>query len=258
MEHSKLTTQGFTLVELAIVITIIGILVGGVLKGQQLITNARLANTITQANTYETALEIFRGTYGDLPGDMADADTRLPDCTSACIADGTTPLDDRIIGLKDGASTAQADKGLEPVLFWLHLKKAGLITGLTDSAIGSGPVAWEYTHPAAKISGGWHVKNGDGSTDAIWASGNQPKGIIIYIQETVDADLDATGNAAALTPLQAAQIDRKMDDGTARKGYVIAAGSDAACRDGGPDGDSYDESVNEEKRCTIAYRLGRG
>ena len=62
--------SGFTLAELAIVITIIGILIGGVLKGQQLIEQARLAATISQVNNYHSAFSIFRTTYNELPGDM--------------------------------------------------------------------------------------------------------------------------------------------------------------------------------------------
>ena len=39
----QLTKQkGFTLVEIAIVLVIVGLLIGGVLKGQEMITNAKL------------------------------------------------------------------------------------------------------------------------------------------------------------------------------------------------------------------------
>ncbi|HVS27365.1 MAG TPA: prepilin-type N-terminal cleavage/methylation domain-containing protein, partial [Burkholderiales bacterium] len=40
--------SGFTLIEIAIVLVIIGLLLGGVLKGQELITSARVRNLISQ------------------------------------------------------------------------------------------------------------------------------------------------------------------------------------------------------------------
>src|ERR1700722_1138400 len=70
--------KGFTLVELAIVLTIIGLLIGGILKGQQLITNARVTAQISQIKSVEAAATTFNDTYAGLPGDLATASVRLP------------------------------------------------------------------------------------------------------------------------------------------------------------------------------------
>ena len=130
--------KGFTLVELAIVITIIGILIGGVLKGQQLIEQARAAATISQLNDFRTAYRIFQTTYDAIPGDMADPDQRIPGCTN-CVADGTYPLGNRVVGEGgDGPSHPQQTKGLEPVRFWLQMSKAGVISGVSDAATVDG------------------------------------------------------------------------------------------------------------------------
>ena len=60
--------KGFTLVELAIVMAIIGLLVGGVLKGQQLLANAKVTAQIKQFNQVESASLGFRDKYNYLPG----------------------------------------------------------------------------------------------------------------------------------------------------------------------------------------------
>ena len=75
-------TSGFTLVELAIVMTIIGLLIAGILKGQQLIENARVAATVSQIRAYEAALTTFRDTYGALPGDILNANDKIPGCSN--------------------------------------------------------------------------------------------------------------------------------------------------------------------------------
>src|SRR5271170_4444563 len=74
---------GFTLVELAIVMIIIGLLIAGVLKGQALIGNARVTATVAQTKAIEAATSTFRDTYASLPGDMLTPAPRLQNCLGA-------------------------------------------------------------------------------------------------------------------------------------------------------------------------------
>jgi prepilin-type N-terminal cleavage/methylation domain-containing protein len=64
--------SGFTLIELAIVLVIIGLLVGGVLVGRDLIEGAKVSATISQIQKYNTAADTFREKYGYLPCDIPD------------------------------------------------------------------------------------------------------------------------------------------------------------------------------------------
>lgn len=76
-------SRGFTLVELAIVMTIIGLLIGGILKGQELMQNARQNATIAQVKSYQAAVTLFRDTYASYPGDYPAALTTLVGCNAA-------------------------------------------------------------------------------------------------------------------------------------------------------------------------------
>src|SRR5260370_22162883 len=74
---------GFTLVELAIVMIIIGLLIGGVLKGQQLITNAQITATVAQIKAIDAATTSFKDQYATVPGDMLGPNARIPNCPAA-------------------------------------------------------------------------------------------------------------------------------------------------------------------------------
>ncbi len=78
--------KGFTLVELAIVLTIIGLLIGGILKGQQLITNARVTAQMAQVQGVEAATTTFNDTYQGLPGDLTTATTRVAKLYSSIVS----------------------------------------------------------------------------------------------------------------------------------------------------------------------------
>jgi prepilin-type N-terminal cleavage/methylation domain-containing protein len=116
--------MGFTLVEIAVVLVIIGLLLGGVLKGQELITQAKIRNVANDFNGLAAAIYSYQDRYRALPGDDSRAKTRW---TQAAVANGDG---DGQVGGKYN-STTNADESRQ---FWLHLRNAGFIGGSTDSA----------------------------------------------------------------------------------------------------------------------------
>lgn len=115
-------SHGFTLIELAIALMVIGLLIGGVLKGQELIENAKVTSFIRQINAYDTATMIFRNTYGALPGDIRQP-TRIPNCTAVLC---------NMAGNGDGQISNAPPTRHETFNFFPHLLKAGMIQGSTE------------------------------------------------------------------------------------------------------------------------------
>lgn len=110
--------NGFTLIEIAIVLVIIGLLLGGVLKGQELITSARVRNLISQQDGIKAAYFGFLDRYRALPGDYNQAVANISGVGVAC---GTTG---------NGNGNGQIESALgERIMVWDHLSKAGFING---------------------------------------------------------------------------------------------------------------------------------
>ena len=112
----KRHTSGFTLIEIAIVLVIIGLLLGGVLKGQELITGARVRNLISQQDGVKAAFFGFQDRFRALPGDYASASTNINGVTIAGDGNG------RIEGPNTGGT-------YETLLAWNHLTAAGFLNG---------------------------------------------------------------------------------------------------------------------------------
>ncbi len=135
----KRTQSGFTLIEIAIVLVIIGLLLGGVLKGQELINSAKVKNLATDFRNIPVFIYGYQDKYKALPGDDRLADIHLGAAlpTTGCPG-GTCPVPSTNTtagnGLIDGNwnSTTQTD---ESYLFWLHVRLAGLTSG--SSTIGA-------------------------------------------------------------------------------------------------------------------------
>ena len=70
--------SAFTLIELSIALTFIGLIVGGVLVGQDLIKAAQIRAQVTQFEKWNQAVNTFRGKYNCLPGDCPNATTFFP------------------------------------------------------------------------------------------------------------------------------------------------------------------------------------
>lgn len=116
MKHAQ---SGFTLVEIAIVLVIIGLLLGGILKGQELIVQARIKNVANDLNGISAAVYSYQDRYRMLPGDDNTAGGRWP-ANAGCAAAAPN-------GTGNGTLTTGTPD--ETVLFWQHLRRAGLIGG---------------------------------------------------------------------------------------------------------------------------------
>nr|VFK23648.1 MAG: prepilin-type N-terminal cleavage/methylation domain-containing protein [Candidatus Kentron sp. MB]VFK27992.1 MAG: prepilin-type N-terminal cleavage/methylation domain-containing protein [Candidatus Kentron sp. MB]VFK74508.1 MAG: prepilin-type N-terminal cleavage/methylation domain-containing protein [Candidatus Kentron sp. MB] len=115
----KRKQSGFTLVELAIVLVVIGLLLGGILKGQELINSARARSLADKATGIQTAYYGFFDRYRAIPGDMTAADaTSAIGVTISSGGDANGRLD----------NPASAP-WVEPNALWEQLSKAGFIAG---------------------------------------------------------------------------------------------------------------------------------
>ncbi|HMM54139.1 MAG TPA: prepilin-type N-terminal cleavage/methylation domain-containing protein [Candidatus Desulfobacillus sp.] len=133
----KKTQKGFTLVEIAIVLVIIGLLLGGVLKGQELINSAKVKNLANDFRNISTFVYAYQDKYRALPGDDQAADKHLGATASNASSPAGTLGNGRING--DWNSKTKTD---ESVLFWQHVRLAGLATG--TPVVGDLTLADEY------------------------------------------------------------------------------------------------------------------
>jgi len=173
--------QGFTLIEIAIVLVIIGLLMGGVLKGQELITGARVRNLIQQQDGVKAAFFGFQDRYRALPGDYASADTNI-NC-------GATPCQK---GNGNGRIESSGAALHEETLVWNHLTAAGFMNG--SYTFIDGP-AQDSTTPKNPYSSFLDLEY-----DNIYGTGTVPSKHNLKTGTQVPVEI-------------VAEVDRKIDDG---------------------------------------------
>lgn len=166
---SKRQQGGFTLIEIAIVLVIIGLLLGGILKGQELITQAKIRNVVNDFTGTSAAFYAYQDRYRAIPGDDPNAETRW---TNTVKGNG-----DGIVG---GAYNSLSGSA-ESAYFWQHLRFSGLISGATT----------DTSPPQNATSGITGVQNGAfGFAGLVICSSNLPA----KIAQAVDSQFD-DGNA---------------------------------------------------------------
>ena len=181
---------GFTLIELAIVLVIIGLLLGGVLKGQELINQAKIKNVIADFNGITAAYYGYQDRYKAIPGDDAGA-ARFSTTTSG---NG----DGQLAGAYNAnvASPAATD---ESSLFWQHLRLAGFVGGSGGSNPNNavaGIVGVQQGGDTFRSTAG---TAGTGFTGLILCSSNLPDKIAVAIDTTLDDGNPQTGSVRAIT-----------------------------------------------------------
>jgi len=114
--------RGFTLLEIVIVVLIVGFLLAGVLKGQEMITSARVKRVAGQLDEIRAAYLGFEDRFKALPGDYSEANLTL-DCGSPCLRGNG---DSRIRANETPVNGSQVH---EDLLVWTHLAASGFLKG---------------------------------------------------------------------------------------------------------------------------------
>lgn len=221
--------QGFSLVELSIVLVILGLLTGGVLTGQSLIRASELRAVTTEYNKYISATQAFRDKYFALPGDMNNAQSfwGVAHATPAtCVTTASTTAA-TCNGNGDGIILPSTGSN-ESFRFWQHLANAGLIEGQYDG-ITHGATNYSATaanSPKSKLGNAyWLVWNwATLSAQGTFFDGVYNNSFIIGALVT-----DGSPSAAVFKPEEMWNIDTKIDDGKPAIGKVVIHATLSAC-----------------------------
>jgi prepilin-type N-terminal cleavage/methylation domain-containing protein len=204
----KTSQSGFTLVEIAIVLVIIGLLLGGILKGQEMITQAKIKNIVNDFNGITAAMNSYQDRYRAIPGDDRNAGSRW----SGAPAAGTYNGDGQINGNYNTTLTAAATAAQESNLFWWHLRLSGFVAGPT-SGVAAG------IQPNNAVNGIMGVQTGSGAATLGFASliictSNLPDKIAIAVDSQMDDGAPDTGQVRGQS-----QSAPNPDLSTAATGY---------------------------------------
>lgn len=184
--------SGFTLVEIAIVLVIIGLLLGGVLKGQELINSAKVKNLATDFRNIPIFIYGYQDKYKRLPGDDGAATTNV-----GSIANGNG--NGVIQGVWNELDPAAAANANESVLFWEHVRKGNFASGATDfSSVAAATASLPTNADGGKIgiSGAKPITTMQGGSYYVCSDG-------------IDGKF-------------ARQLDLTIDDGVSDKGALMA------------------------------------
>ncbi len=223
-ELNYTNSSGFTLVELAIVLVIIGLLVGGVLQGQELIKQAQIRKQLQGFKDIQLAYSTFQTKYSAVPGDMKNATRFFPTCDRSIYGDPGTVYE----GNGDGIISVAAN---EDWCVMLHLKNAGMydpqIMRASYFSANNPPTAVDYSTGGQRFF--------------IWPINSKPQ-IIAQIGDREVFYDGRTGNnlmsmqtssdtGASMSAEMTKGLDEKMDDGRPFTGTLRAKTTDDLSED---------------------------
>lgn len=230
--------MGFTLVEIAIVLVIIGLLLGGILKGQELINSARVRNLADQNSGIQAAYYGFIDRFRQVPGDFpsANATTAIGTTITLPVASSTT----------DG--NGQIDNTLEEAAaVWEQLSKANFIQGsYSPGAVPADETAYAANAPVNAFNGSITLtRNADYTVDTGAASAR----LNLHLGRNIPVNI-------------ARELDVKVDDGVPNAGilritspnapWTSTHAADATCIDTTPAPDVYD-IAKDAQNCGVSY-----
>jgi prepilin-type N-terminal cleavage/methylation domain-containing protein len=233
--------EGFTLIELSIVLVIIGLLVGGILVGKDLIRAAEIRSLITQIEQYKAAVNTFKLKFNAIPGDMISSNAAAFGFQSRNGGNG-----DGKIRATCGVTCSDFAVDVETECFWSDLATAQLIKNAVNNTCGGPPASVVFGlsnmsayAPLTKALNGIifigeftshaNLYNGDyvmnenyfyigslGSIDDLAGDMTSTKGTPNQFSNIAKTST----TAALLSPQDLFSVDTKFDDGKARGGII--------------------------------------
>jgi len=231
----KKHNKGFTLVEMSIVLVIIGLIIGGILTGKELIFSAKIKRTVSDIEKYQLAFNAFILKFDEIPGDMTYAASIWPSCPDV--------VGNNCNGNGDGRIT-----GDEKFRAWQHMALAEIIPGSYTGVYAN----------AVYYAPGGNVPATDLHTRGCYDILTKTISPVLYYKNHTGISLTLGTRGwghcvgSIMTPSYALGIDMKMDDGHERTGKMfIANGSGhwARCLTGG----SYPHYLRKTVTDTVCY-----
>lgn len=254
----KSDQNGFTLIEIAVVLLIIGLVIGGVLFGRDLVGAAQVRKQISLFQEFNTAYHGFVSKFNAIPGDASEKQVgQVLDLPVDHYGDGNGELD--LSTMLPGGETSY-----EGILVWEHLSKTGLIAGTYDGLTDS-----LSCHPVTSCPGsplGGTLSHLMGNFENLFGGGNlygkpmttSSQQVAVFLWNGVEWS-SLTGQ---LTAAQAFAIDSKADDGEPDSGRLLSitfrGGGAGTCLTDMPDvtdGSVRYDTTSGTDDCTVLWAL---
>lgn len=223
--------EGFSLMELSVVLLVIGVIAGGILMGEGFISAARLRALTAEVNTLKAGINEFEEIYLGLPGDLRNAANYFDGASNG-----------------DGNRQIAAEASNEAFAAVDHLNRAKLVDGKYTGLWGGG------------FSPGGNVISSQMGREAV-----------IYVRCCGENNLEfrnlinvfaaaADKRAGVLTAQEAFSVDRKADDGNPDAGLIGGIGNwggsaytAISCYTGTGSSAAYKQDNKDKSACQLMF-----
>lgn len=219
--------KGFTLIELSIVLVIIGLIVGGVLAGREMIRNAELRNIVSSYERFETAILAFKNKYDCLPGDCARGSQFF---SGGSNGNGNSIIEATEEAQPDGNGNYNCYAGQYPTMFY------AACGGTSTNTPNEGVLQWEHLSQAQLVTSESYLSASDTFTPGVHTQTLRNNSLLSLYAHNVPGTghVIATGSTvygyvlimgaslAGLYPYEVHLMDAKYDDGRPVTGRIHA------------------------------------